>query len=153
MCCFHCMVICSLLPILSITKLSFKISPHFFLNFSILVRQLHVYKSCLHLQNGSDIFQVSLLSLKCFFTMLKEKRLPCHYVKREAFAVSFMKSSITVTQPCTNYNGCCLTLDMLNKLGAIPPTNFQPVSLLFPSCSYKFKILMTNSADPDQLAS
>ena len=34
-----------------------------------------------------------------------------------------------------------------------PTSDFQPIRLLDPSCSYKFKILMTNSADPDQLAS
>ena len=31
--------------------------------------------------------------------------------------------------------------------------NFQPIRLLDPSSLYKFKYLMTNSADPDQLAS
>ena len=42
---------------------------------------------------------------------------------------------------------------MLNKLNATPTCNFQPIRLLDPSCSYKFKYLMTHSADPDQLAS
>ena len=34
----------------------------------------------------------------------------------------------------------------------MPTSNFQPIRLLDPS-SYKFKYLMTNSADPDQFAS
>ena len=41
---------------------------------------------------------------------------------------------------------------MLNK-DATPTSNFQPIRLLDLSCSYKFKYLMTNSADPDQVAS
>ena len=35
----------------------------------------------------------------------------------------------------------------------MPTSNFQPIRLLDPTCSYKFKYLMINSADPDQLAS
>ena len=35
----------------------------------------------------------------------------------------------------------------------MPTSNFQPVKLLHPGCWYKFTYLMTNSADPDQLAS
>ena len=32
-------------------------------------------------------------------------------------------------------------------------SNFQPIRLPDPDCCYKFAYLMTNSADPDQLAS
>ena len=42
------------------------------------------------------------------------------------------------------------TLFVLNKLDATPTSDFQPIRLLDPSCSYKFKYLMTNSADPDK---
>ena len=35
----------------------------------------------------------------------------------------------------------------------MPTSNFQPIRLLDPSCSYKLKYLMTNSVDPDQLVS
>ena len=42
---------------------------------------------------------------------------------------------------------------MLNKLNATPTCNFQQIRLLDPSCSYKSKYLLTNSEDPDQLAS
>ena len=46
-----------------------------------------------------------------------------------------------------------LTLVMLNILRCHTTSNFQPSRLHDPSCSYKFSYLMTNSADPDQLAS
>ena len=36
---------------------------------------------------------------------------------------------------------------------AVPISDFQPIILLDPGCWYKIKYLMTNSADPDQLAS
>ena len=36
---------------------------------------------------------------------------------------------------------------------AMPASNCQPVVLLAPGCWYKFTYLMTNNADPDQLAS
>ena len=42
---------------------------------------------------------------------------------------------------------------MLNNLGCHAPSNFQPIELLDPACGIKFTYLMTNSADPDQLAS
>ena len=45
-----------------------------------------------------------------------------------------------------------LTLVMLNK-DATPTSTFQPIRLLDPGCWYKFTDWMTNSADPDQLAS
>ena len=45
-----------------------------------------------------------------------------------------------------------LTFVILNK-DATPTSNFQPIRLLDPDCSYKFRFLMANSADPDQLAS
>ena len=45
-----------------------------------------------------------------------------------------------------------LSYFMLNT-DVTPTSNFQPIRLLDPSCSYKFKYLMTNSAEPDQLAS
>ena len=32
----------------------------------------------------------------------------------------------------------------------MPTSNFQPIRLLDPDCSYKYTYLMTNSADPDQ---
>ena len=35
----------------------------------------------------------------------------------------------------------------------MPTSKFQPIRLLDPSCSYKFKYLMTHSADPDQCRS
>ena len=35
----------------------------------------------------------------------------------------------------------------------MPNSNFQPIRLLDPDCWHKFTYLMTNSADPDQLAS
>ena len=41
---------------------------------------------------------------------------------------------------------------MLNK-DATPNSNFQPIRLLDLDSCYKFKCLMANSADPDQLAS
>ena len=51
----------------------------------------------------------------------------------------------------------CITfafnLDMPNKLNTMPTYNFQPISLLDPGCRYKFSYLMTNSENPDQLAS
>ena len=46
-----------------------------------------------------------------------------------------------------------LTLVMLNNKDATPTSNFQPIRLIDLSCSYKFKHLKTNNADPDQLAS
>ena len=46
-----------------------------------------------------------------------------------------------------------LTLILLNKLRCHTPSNFQPIRLLDPDCCYKFKYLIANSADPDQLAS
>ena len=46
-----------------------------------------------------------------------------------------------------------LTLVLLNKYDATPTFHFQPVRLLDLDCCYKFKYLMVNSADPDQLAS
>ena len=46
-----------------------------------------------------------------------------------------------------------LTHVMLNKFDAMSISNFQPIRLLDPDCWYKFTNLMTNSADPDQLAS
>ena len=47
-----------------------------------------------------------------------------------------------------------LTLVMLNKLRWHTPTsNFQPIRILDPCYLYRFMYLMTNSADPDQLAS
>ena len=45
-----------------------------------------------------------------------------------------------------------LTLVLLNK-DATPTSNFQPIRLLDPDFCNKFTYLMTNSADPDQLAS
>ena len=35
----------------------------------------------------------------------------------------------------------------------MPTSNFKPIRLLDPDFLYKFTYLMTNSADPDQLAS
>ena len=35
----------------------------------------------------------------------------------------------------------------------MPASNFQPIGLLDPDCWYKFTHFITNSADPDQLAS
>ena len=35
----------------------------------------------------------------------------------------------------------------------MPTSNFQPIRLLDPDCCHKFTYLMTNSADPDKLAS
>ena len=46
-----------------------------------------------------------------------------------------------------------LTLVMLNKLRCYPTSNFQPIRLLDLCCWYKLTFLITNSADPDQLAS
>ena len=46
-----------------------------------------------------------------------------------------------------------LTLVLLNKLRCYATSNFQLIRILDPSYSYKFKYLMTNSTDPDQLAS
>ena len=46
-----------------------------------------------------------------------------------------------------------LTLVLLNKLRCHAYFNFLPIRLLNPNCCYKFTYLMTNSADPDQLAS
>ena len=48
--------------------------------------------------------------------------------------------------------GTRLTLTMLNKV-AMPTFNFQPIRLLDQGFLHKFTYLMTNSADPDQLAS
>ena len=45
-----------------------------------------------------------------------------------------------------------LTLVLLNKLDATSTSNFQPMRLLDSGFWYKFTYLMTNSADPDQLA-
>ena len=44
-----------------------------------------------------------------------------------------------------------LTLVLLNNKDVTP--NFQPIRLFDPDCCYKFTYFMTNSADPDQLAS
>ena len=46
-----------------------------------------------------------------------------------------------------------LTLVLLNKLRSIPTSNFQPIRLIDPGCQYKFTYFVTNSEDPDQLAS
>ena len=48
-----------------------------------------------------------------------------------------------------------LTLVLLNKLRCHvePTSNFQPIRLLDLDCCYDFTYLMTNSANPDQLAS
>ena len=46
-----------------------------------------------------------------------------------------------------------LTLVMLNKLRSHIHFNFQPIRLLDQGCWYRFTYWMTNSADPDQLAS
>ena len=43
-----------------------------------------------------------------------------------------------------------LTLVLLNKLDAMPTSNFQPIRLLDPDCCNKFAYLMANCADPDQ---
>ena len=56
------------------------------------------------------------------------------------------------SHPRSPYLEELLTLVMLNK-DATPTSNFQPIRLLDPSCWYKFTYWMTNSADPDQLAS
>ena len=46
-----------------------------------------------------------------------------------------------------------LTMSCWINYDAKPTSNFQPIRILDQSCSYKFIYLMTNRADPDQLAS
>ena len=59
---------------------------------------------------------------------------------------------------CTCQKVCFLTLQLVLTLALLnkdvtPTYNFQPIRLLDLCCWYKFTYLMTNSADPDQLAS
>ena len=57
-----------------------------------------------------------------------------------------------VFDPSPDSQMTCLTRVMLNNLWCHAHFKFS-ARLLNPSCSYKFKYLMTNSADPDQLRS
>ena len=56
---------------------------------------------------------------------------------------------VTCSESIVSLNPC-----HAEKIKMPPPiSKFQPVRLLDPYCWYKFTHLMTNSADPDQLAS
>ena len=71
-----------------------------------------------------------------------------------------MKCQILFSEENKRNISACSRLKNLNKSILLPVdvysfsiSNFQPIRLLDPDCYYKFKFLMANSADPDQLAS